>query len=229
MAGDWIKMRGSLQTHPKVVTLMSRINCDKHTVIGALHAVWSVFDQHTEHGVLNGYTPHALDEVIGRQGFSEAMIAVGWMHFDGVETLTVPEFSEHNGASAKRRAEATKRKQNSRKSDDGVANMSRKTCDKSETREEKRREEDSVPKGTGADAPSSDESNAPIDPSKALWDLWVGYVGDTPYNRSMLAKLIAEHGESDVREAVAATIAKKPAEPIAYMRGCLKPRRRFQC
>jgi len=222
MAGDWIKMRASLQTHPKVVTLMSHIKCDKHTVIGALHAAWSVFDEHTEDGTLEGYTPFALDQVIGREGFSEALIAVGWLAYDGDQTLSVPEFDEHNGASAKRRVEATKRKQ-----------MSRKKCDKNVTREEKRREEskkgDSVPKGTGANAPSSNQSDTPVDPSKALWDLWVGYVGDSSYNRSMLAKLIADHGEAEVREAVWATIAKKPAEPIAYMRGCLKPRRRFQC
>ena len=223
MAGDWIKMRASLQTHPKVVTLMSHIKCDKHTVIGALHAAWSVFDEHTEDGTLEGYTPFALDQVIGREGFSEALIAVGWLAYDGDQTLFVPEFGEHNGASAKRRVEATKRKQ-----------MSRKKCDKSVTREEKRREEskrgDSVSKDTGASAPiyiNQKESPEPDDddPTKALWDMWLKVVGATPANRGILGRAISEHGEEKVREAVAATVGKKPADPISYFRGCLKPRR----
>ncbi len=229
MANDWIKMRASLQTHPKVVTLMSHTKCDRHTVIGSLHAVWSVFDQHTEEGVLEGYTPEALDDIIGRKGFAEAMIAAGWLQFDGDKTLAVPDFQEHNGESAKKRAEATLRKRKSRNSHAVVTDMSRKTCDTSVTREEKRREEDSVSKDTGAEAPSSEKSDAPVDPSKALWDLWIGYVGESSYNRSMLGKLIGEHGEEPVREAVAATIAKRPADPMAYMRGCLKPKRRFVC
>ncbi len=44
MAGDWIKMRAGLQTHPKVVRLTSALKADKLRVIGGLHAVWCLFD-----------------------------------------------------------------------------------------------------------------------------------------------------------------------------------------
>ena len=120
---SWIKMRIELQTHPKVVRILSamrphsvRQSTDKFWVIGGLHAVWCVFDTHSEDGVLLGYTPETLDHIIGLPGISDAMIAVGWLHYDGFETLVLPEFDEHNSQSAKRRAEDQKRKKHGRKS-----------------------------------------------------------------------------------------------------------------
>ena len=47
MAGDWIKMRGDLGTHPKVVRIMSALKADRLRVVGGLHAVWSLFDAHS--------------------------------------------------------------------------------------------------------------------------------------------------------------------------------------
>jgi hypothetical protein len=154
MAGDWIKMRCELQTHPKIVRILSAMRLhdvqtktDKFRVIGGLHSVWSVFDTHSVDGVLFGYTPETLDHVIGLEGFSAAMIAVGWLVYDGSETLTLPEFDEHNGQSAKRRAEDQKRKRNGRKSEScpqSVRNLSADEVEKSpeESGLEKRREEE---------------------------------------------------------------------------------------
>lgn len=146
MAGDWIKMRCELQTHPKIVRILSATRSDKFRVIGGLHSVWSVFDAHSVDGVLFGYTPETLDHVIGWDGFAAAMIAVGWLAFDGAETLSLPEFGEHNGQSAKRRAEDQKRKRNDRKSGSSpksVRNLSAIEPDKldEEIGLEKRREE----------------------------------------------------------------------------------------
>jgi hypothetical protein len=142
MAGDWIKMRIDLQTHPKVVRILSATGSDKFRVVGGLHSVWSVFDTHSADGKLDGYTPESLDHIIGWPGFAKAMIAVGWLVFDGAQLLVLPEFSEHNGKSGKRRAEDQKRKRNDRKSPQSVRNLSAVDADKNLTREEKRREED---------------------------------------------------------------------------------------
>jgi hypothetical protein len=120
VAIDWIKMRSNLQSHPKIVRILSATTSDKFRVIGGLHAVWSVFDAHTHDGVLKGYTPELMDHVIGWSGFSRAMESVGWLLFDGIETLSLPEFDEHNSQSAKRRAEDQKRKRNARNSPDYV-------------------------------------------------------------------------------------------------------------
>lgn len=147
MAGDWIKMRIDLQSHPKVVRIMSAMRphdvqsvTDKFRVVGGLHAVWGVFDTHSEDGVLRGYTPEALDHIVGWDGLARAMESVGWLVYDGEETLTLPEFTEHNGQSAKRRAEDQKRKRDARKS---VRNLSGNDADKVRTKcgPEKRREE----------------------------------------------------------------------------------------
>lgn len=137
MAGDWIKMRTNLRTHPKVVRIASALKADRLRVIGGLHAVWCLFDAHSADGCLEGYSADTLDEDIGWPGFSAAMIKVEWLLDDG-DSLSTPRFDEHNGQSAKRRAQETERKRNERKVS---AKVSASDADKKRTREEKRRED----------------------------------------------------------------------------------------
>lgn len=153
MAGDWIKMRVDLQTHPKIVRILSATKSDKFRVVGGLHAVWGVFDTHSVDGRLDGYTPETLDHIIGWQGFAQAMIDVGWLACDGAQALVLPDFSEHNGRSGKRRAEDQRRKKDERKSPQTVRNLSDSDADEKLTREEKRRNKD-----IGADEPRFDPS-----------------------------------------------------------------------
>ncbi|WP_219847282.1 hypothetical protein [Burkholderia gladioli] len=132
MAGDWIKMRSDLFTHPKVVRISSALQADRLKTVGGLMSVWCLFDAHSEDGRLEGYTFETVDELIGWQGFSRAMNSVGWLDEDS-EGLVLPEFGTHNGQSAKKRAQDTDRKRAGR--------LSASEADKSGTREEKRREE----------------------------------------------------------------------------------------
>ena len=136
MAGDWIKMRADLLTHPKVVRIVSALKADKLRVIGGLHAVWCLFDAHSVDGTLDGYTSEALDDLIGWPGFCAAMVRVGWLEDHG-ESLATPRFDEHNGQSAKRRATETQRKRMARETPE----MSAPDADKKRSREEKRRED----------------------------------------------------------------------------------------
>ena len=137
----WIKMRSELQSHPKIVRILSATTSDKFRVVGGLHAVWSVFDQHSTDGTLFGYTPETMDHVIGWIGFSEALLSVGWLSFDGIQTLTLPEFDEHNSKGAKRRAEDQKRKRNDRNDPLNAPQESGQIADKKRTREEKEKKE----------------------------------------------------------------------------------------
>lgn len=142
MAKDWIKMRMDLPSHPKVVRILSATGSDKFRVIGGLHAVWSVFDIHSEDGELVGYTPETMDHIIGWDKFSAAMIAVGWLYYDGDKTLTMPDFEAHNGQSAKKRAEEAERKRKRRAEEScpqSVRNLSDKKSDKHRSREEEKR------------------------------------------------------------------------------------------
>ncbi|MFZ9960520.1 MAG: hypothetical protein ACO3GP_09015, partial [Candidatus Limnocylindrus sp.] len=147
MAGDWIKMRTDLQTHPKVVRISSALNADNLRTVGGLHAVWSIFDAHSIDGSLEGYTVKALDGLLSWPGFSEAMQSVGWLEVSA-HSLALPRFSEHNGKGAKRRSTETERKRASRSSADcpkPVRKMSARNADKKRTREEKRREDINTP------------------------------------------------------------------------------------
>lgn len=134
MAGDWIKMRVDLFTHPKVVRISSALKADRLRTVGGLMSAWCLFGAHSADGKLDGYTSETLDAHLGWPGFSAALIAVGWLSDDG-ESLALPAFEAHNGASAKRRAMDADRKRDVRKT-------SASDADKKRTREEKRREEE---------------------------------------------------------------------------------------
>lgn len=152
MSTDWIKMRCDLRTHPKVVRMAGALGADKLRVVGALHAVWSIFDAHSADGFLDGYTFKALDIELGWKGFSQAMAAIGWLQDADGQGLEAPRFDEHNGQSAKRRAQETERKRLEREAEKAAAEAAKaatkegypsaSNADKSVTREEKRREEE---------------------------------------------------------------------------------------
>jgi hypothetical protein len=151
----WIKMRTDLRRHPKVV-MASALGADRYRVIGGLLAVWAVFDEQTEDGFLEGYTPDAMDVEIGWAGFCAAMMSVAWLSFQEHEGLAVPEFDEHNGQSAKRRASDTKRKRDERESEEPpqpVRPVSASRADKKTTRgreEEDKKKHPPTPKGADA-------------------------------------------------------------------------------
>lgn len=154
MAGDWIKMRADLHTHPKVVRMASALKADRLRIVGGLHSAWCLFDVHSVDGFLDGYSADTLDDLIGFPGFSRAMMAVGWLEENG-ESLVMPRFEAHNGQSAKRRAQDADRKRNVRKASASEA-------DKKRTREEKRREDIKDKPHIGG------EQNSPVDNSAGV-------------------------------------------------------------
>lgn len=149
MAVDWIKMRVDLRAHPKIIRLATGLNSDRFRVVGGLHAVWCIFDAHSSDGILDGYSKAILDELIGWPGFAAALVAVKWLLDDG-SSLAMPEFDEHNGKSAKARAQDTKRKKVVKPTGENSGSQP----EENRTREEKRRE-DSKPIKTKAKAPAA--------------------------------------------------------------------------
>lgn len=214
MAGDWIKMRTDLQTHPKVVRIVSALNADKLRVIGGLHAVWSVFDAHSADGNLDGYTLKAMDDHLGWPGFSAAMVSVGWL-IEHAQCLATPRFSEHNGQSAKRRAQETQRKREERK-------LSASDADKKRTREEKRREEEIPPNPpTGGEVGAVGQSPTKAgEVCRAIKSK--GVVGVNPSNPELKA-LIDQGVPVETFEAAAEICAKAtPPKGMAYLLGIVK-------
>lgn len=108
-ATSWIKMATGLRSHPKVTRMAMLLRTDRLRIVGALHAVWSVVDEHSQGELLPYYTLALLDEEIGLKGMGAAMQAVGWID-ETPDGLVVPDYEEHNGPTAKRRATDTKGK-----------------------------------------------------------------------------------------------------------------------
>jgi hypothetical protein len=140
----WIKMSVELTTHPKVMQMAALLKSEKHRVIGGLLHVWSIFDAHTEDGILDGYTPEFLDKTIGWKGFSRALISIGWLNRITPNCLSIKDYEEHNGTSAKRRAQDASRKaaaSRSSKNPQRLQEVSASGEESLRTREDKRIEE----------------------------------------------------------------------------------------
>lgn len=181
MAGDWLKMRVGLRRHPKVVHIVSALKADRLRVVGALHAVWSVFDEHSVDGILPGYSFEMMDEEIGFPGFSAAMHGINWLDRDGDCGLVMPEFSKHNGASAKRRAQESDRKKGER---EAVRKVSASDTDEKRTREEKRRGSSSLRSEEGARAPVKSGKGTTMPPEFSITEAmrkWAGKKGYLPF------------------------------------------------
>ena len=116
MSEDWIKIRKGLPTDPRLVRISSALRADRLRTLGALVSAWFVFDTHSEDGSLSGYTPEVFDEIVGLPGLAVAMASVGWMEITP-QALIAPRFEEHNGATAKRRAQENRRKASARDAD----------------------------------------------------------------------------------------------------------------
>lgn len=137
MAGDWIKMRTNLDTDPRVIELAAILNMTELHVIGCLWRLWSWADEHSEDGNALRVTYVTLDRFTCVTGFAHALKKVGWL--DGEEgNLCFPNFTDHNGQTAKKRAETNKRVAKHRNAN-RVTNVTQKALP------EKRREEKKKP------------------------------------------------------------------------------------
>jgi len=101
-------MRGNLWDDPRVGALVDATDSTEAAVIGGLYWLWATADQHSEDGVMPGLTLRGINRKTGIPGLGEALVDIGWVedHADGIRIV---KFEEHNGASAKKRAQTAKR------------------------------------------------------------------------------------------------------------------------
>lgn len=106
---QWIKLRTSLADDPRVLGIAARLKVKPTEIIGCLSMVWFLADTHTWDGLLPHLTPDAIDKKVDLKGFASELVKIGWIAFSeqGAEIL---KYREHNGKSAKRRAQDMKRK-----------------------------------------------------------------------------------------------------------------------
>lgn len=137
MAGDWIKMEACTPEKSEVLAITAAMgweDCDM--TVGKLFRIWRWFDQQTVDGNAQGVTKALLDRIVGVTGFCDAMASVDWLIIrDG--GISLPNFENHNGATAKSRAQGAKRAAKLRGSDKSNAP----SVTDALPREEKRREE----------------------------------------------------------------------------------------
>lgn len=225
MAGDWIKMRVSLPDDPAVIGMAAALGMDEFSVVGRLHALWSWADVQSRDGHAHGVTAAWINRKVQRDGFAEAMVAVGWLEI-GDDGVNFPNFALHNGDTAKSRALGANRKQKQRASStghadghDGVSSMSRNQRDENVTREEKRREESSVPDGTGA--------KAPLTPDEIIFGYGVPLLTSAgtadKQARSFLGGLRKAHGDEAVIGVLRECIRAKPLQPLEWLAAALPP------
>ena len=110
MSLPWIKIECGLINKPEVMQLAGLLDIDEHTVVGHLVAFWSWVDANMSRDCPDTTgTKRGLDRVAGRDGFTEALVQVGWLEFDG-NRVTVPHFEYHLSQSAKTRATDARKK-----------------------------------------------------------------------------------------------------------------------
>lgn len=109
MAADWIKMRGNLWDDPRVAAIVDATDSSEAAVIGGLYWLWAMADQHTEDGYLPGLSLRQIDRKTGVAGFAESLKDLGWIVVSVGGGIIISHFNEHNGASAKKRAQTAKR------------------------------------------------------------------------------------------------------------------------
>lgn len=154
MAGDWIKMRADLFAHPKVDALAERFGKDELWAVGALFSFWVWADKHCVDGRVDGATSRLIDRATRVDGLANALVAIGWLVIDDAG-ISIPDFGEHNGESAKERSQKNQRQARWRdRKAAGLVDVSPSTSSstKTSTREEKRREEKKDKAPTNVDA-----------------------------------------------------------------------------
>lgn len=111
MAGEWIKVRTNLWDDPRVGQLCELTDQGEAAIIGGLYWLWATADEHSADGLLHGMTTRTIDRKTGVQGLGKALVTIGWLT-ENEQGVTVSRFEEHNGASAKQRAQTAKRVSN---------------------------------------------------------------------------------------------------------------------
>ena len=167
MAGDWIKMRNNLDSDPRVFAIAESLDLQDLHVIGLLWKVWAWADQHTLDGNAVSVTVSRIDRIVGVTGFADALRKVGWL--EGRDTsLSFPRFAEHNGQTAKKRAQTA----------DRVAKK-RNAASVTEALPEKRREEKSFTHTHTAEKTSfgrvKDARKLQADGFQEIWEQWCDY------------------------------------------------------
>jgi hypothetical protein len=138
---SWLKFDTATPEKPEVLQITIDLGWDDPDLtVGKLLKVWRWFDAHSVNGNAKSVTPALLDRLIGVTGLCGAMVRAGWM-IESSDGLTLPNFENHNGKTAKDRALTAKRVGAYRVNGNSNVKCNDASVTSALPREEKRREE----------------------------------------------------------------------------------------
>lgn len=108
MRRSWIKIETNTPDKPEVCIIASQLRMDSDAVMGKLVRLWAWAELNVSGNNDTSVTLEFLDKVVGKKGFSAALIKAGWLK-EMEERLEFPNFSRHNGREAKGRAQTALR------------------------------------------------------------------------------------------------------------------------
>ena len=120
MADDWYKARYDLARGAKVRKLARVLKASRHTALGVMHDYLTWISMHCEDGQV-GLTTAELDDELGFRGAGAALCSIGWCSVDEDGLMVAADFAQHNGQSAKVRAQAARRQASRRKRENSNA------------------------------------------------------------------------------------------------------------
>lgn len=112
----WIKFDHTTLNKPEIFLIKKNLSLNKAETIGHLLILWTWFDQISEDGETMG-TLEIVDELT-IPGFAETLVSIGWLEY-AEGKLILPNFTNHNGQTAKARAMDQKRKSGSNRTKTG--------------------------------------------------------------------------------------------------------------
>ncbi|HBY0094986.1 TPA: DNA replication domain protein [Klebsiella pneumoniae] len=175
MASSWIKVEVITPDKPEIFQIAEILNIDPDAVLGKLVRIWAWADQQTVDGNAGSVTKGVLDRIAFITGFADALIAVGWLAYDG-NKLILPNFERHNGESSKKRALTNRRVAAHRKNETQKVTLA--ALQKALPEEEEEEEEevkDKIPPNPPRGREPKKSYPYPDQLNAEAWDEWKAY------------------------------------------------------
>ncbi|MGH8759724.1 MAG: hypothetical protein ACREVW_09470 [Burkholderiales bacterium] len=220
MAGEWLKFECSLPEKPETLGITVAMGWDDPDLtVGKLMRLFRWFDQHTVDGNATSVTPSLLDRIIGVSGFVQAVANAGWVVIDPAG-VSLHNFERHNGTTAKSRGLTAKRVANHRAEAVRNAAGNDPIVTPPLAREEKKREDYSVPIGTGGKPPMTDPDEIIFGYGLAL----LTNAGTAEKQAcSFLGGLRKHHGDNALIDKLRDCAKAKPLQPLEWLAAALPP------
>jgi hypothetical protein len=157
----WIKWEKDLEDDPRVLRMARELKriCNASSfhyvtlVCGGLVRLWSYADAHIRDDDTLDLGCEELDEVIGIEGFCKLM-PEDWLREVDEHTVELPNFQEHNGVEAKKRALTQKRVERFRNTKSVTPSVTEALPDQDQTKTKTSKKRDPKTKGAKSAIPS---------------------------------------------------------------------------